>query len=293
MAEPFCGTFAVEEIESAVDVDAVIIGAPFEDECGIYASGTTLAPEKIREVSSLFSGQSFLEQSIHQLNVLDLGDTRKGLSYLEFQNEFSEKIAKILQKKATPIILGGDHSIALGTVKGIMKSNHKFDALVWIDAHLDLMNKYPIDTEFSRATVLKRIIELEYFSPEQSYFIGCRGHNLGWEEVEYLNANKMNILEAKSFNQKGNIEDFCDLITSKCNKIYISIDIDVLDPAFAPGVSVPEPGGLTSRELFVIIEKLAKITSCFEIVEVNPKIDLNNLTSMVASKAIFTFFDHK
>ncbi|MGC9778723.1 MAG: arginase family protein [Candidatus Heimdallarchaeota archaeon] len=291
MAEPFCGSFAVNEVDSAVDVDAIIVGAPYEDKCEIYPVGTALAPKKIREISTFFSGQSFSEQSIHQLNVLDFGDTREGLSYPDFQNEFSEKIATILRKNALPIILGGDHSIALGTAKGIQNSGMEFDSIVWIDAHLDLMNKYPNGNKFSRATVLRRIIELDNFSTKQVYFIGSRGHNLGWEEIELVNSNKMKVLKANSFSLEDEIENFIKNIITKHKNVYVSVDIDVLDPVFAPGISVPEPGGLTSRELFSIIEKLAKVIGCFEIVEVNPKIDINNLTSMVACKTIFSLLD--
>ena len=75
--------------------------------------------------------------------------------------------------------------------------------------------------------------------------------------------------------------------------IYVSLDIDVLDPAYAPGVSVPEPGGLSTRELFEIINQLAKNISCFELVEVNPKLDINDITSKVACKAIYELLDSR
>ena len=86
-------------------------------------------------------------------------------------------------------------------------------------------------------------------------------------------------------------KNFLDLITKNHENIYFSLDIDVLDPAFAPGVSVPEPGGITTRELIEVIKLLAKKIKCFELVEVNPQLDLNDITSKTACKILFELFD--
>ncbi|NHJ47796.1 MAG: arginase family protein [Asgard group archaeon] len=291
MNDSFLGTFKVDEIDSAVDIDAVILGVPFEDNMDIYPKGATLAPKTIRESSNYLSGQSFTQQSIHQQNVLDFGDIKVNSDYKKTIQIQSKKIESIFKKKAMPVIIGGDHSIALGTAMGIELNKQEIDGIVWLDAHLDLMEKYPKDEKYTRATVLKRIFELEKFDQKEYYFIGTRGHNLGLEEVDFVKENDMKVLETNRITDYSSIDKFIQNITS--NNLYVSLDIDVLDPAFAPGVSVPEPGGLSTRELFYIISKLAKKIKCFEIVEVNPKVDMNNQTSLVACKAIFELFDNK
>ncbi|MHA1155147.1 MAG: agmatinase [Candidatus Heimdallarchaeota archaeon] len=291
MTEEFCGTFLVEEIESAIDVDAVIVGVPFEDTINFYTEGSNLAPTSIRKSSQFYSGQGLQEQSIHQFNVLDYGNIDQELSYEEMQNQLSTRVKTIINKNAIPVILGGDHSIALGTTKGFVTSNQKLDAIIWIDAHLDLMNEFPENNKNSRATVLKRIIEQKLIQPENVYFIGIRGHNLGWEEVEYAKQNKMKILSASEVNDDSKRNKFIEEILRKHKNLYVSLDIDVLDPAFAPGVSVPEPGGITTRELFEITMKLAKGIRCFEVVEVNPQLDINSITSKTAANVIFKLFD--
>ncbi|MHA1557467.1 MAG: agmatinase [Candidatus Heimdallarchaeota archaeon] len=291
MTEEFCGTFLVEEIESAIDVDAVIIGVPFEDTIDFYTEGSSLAPTSIRKSSQFYSGQGLQEQSIHRFNVLDFGDIDQELPYEEMQNQLSTRVKTIINKNAIPVILGGDHSIALGTTKGFVNSNQKLDAIIWIDAHLDLMNEFPENNKNSRATVLKRIIEQKLIQPENVYFIGIRGHNLGWEEVEYTKQNKMKILSASEVKDDSKRNKFIEEILRKHKNLYISLDIDVLDPAFAPGVSVPEPGGITTRELFEITTKLAKGIRCFEVVEVNPQLDINSITSKTAANIIFKLFD--
>lgn len=291
MFEPFNGTFAVDEIESSIDVDAVIIGVPFEDKIDFYQEGASKGAEVIRASSQFFSGQGLTKKSIHQLNVLDFGDIQNKESYEELQDELASKIKLILDKQAIPIIIGGDHSIALGTAKGVQKSNKKIDAIVWIDAHFDLMNEYPENNRYTRATVLKRILELNLIEPSKLFFIGSRGHNLGFEEIEFIEKNNIAMLNIKDVSIKEKREKFLHEIIQNHKSIYLSLDIDVLDPAFAPGVSVPEPGGMNSRELFEIIELLAKNTLCFEIVEVNPTLDVNDLTAKTACKAIFHFCD--
>ena len=115
MSKPFYGTFPVKEIDSAINLDAVILGVPFEDNSKIYSKGAATAPKSIRKASSFYSGQSLSKQSIHQQHVLDLMDLSENLNHKEMQNKLSESVQKILQKEALPIILGGDHSIALGT----------------------------------------------------------------------------------------------------------------------------------------------------------------------------------
>jgi len=292
LSEPFNGTFGVEEIDTAVNLDAVIIGVPFEDNSKIYPKGASLAPNKIREISYFFSGQSFSEQNIHSLNVLDLGDLKITRKYDETMSSLAENVSKVLQKNALPIILGGDHSIALGTTKGIIKSQKKIDAVIWLDAHVDLMDAYPEKEKYSRATSCKRIFDLNFFNAENYYFIGCRGHNLGLEEVEMIKTNGMTTIEAQLFSSRDILKEISKII-DRHDSFYVSLDIDVLDPAYAPGVSVPEPGGLSSRELFSILQILANKTKCFEIVEINPNKDFNDLTSMVACKAIFELLDSK
>ncbi|MHA1505115.1 MAG: agmatinase [Candidatus Heimdallarchaeota archaeon] len=291
MTDSFYGTFKVNEIASAVDVDAIIVGAPFDDKIGIYQEGSSLAPQAIRKASQFYAGQSLQKQSIHQLNVLDYGNIQENLSFEKMTEELSAKVSEILAKKARPIILGGDHAIAFGTAKGLADAKEKIDALIWVDAHLDLMNEYPEGKKNTRATILRRIIDKKLIKPEQVYFIGPRGHNIGWEEVEFIQKNNMNLLSTKDFQDKKKYQEFLNAILKHKN-IYMSVDLDVLDPAFMPGLSVPEPGGFTTRELFSLINKVAKNIRCLEIVELNPKLDLNELSAKVAAKVIYEFFDY-
>ena len=293
--QEFNGTFFVDEIETAVDVDAVILGVPFEDNIETYPKGASLAPAKIREMSHFFSGLSFGETdfpSIHERNVLDIGNIDQNLSYKEMVNQLSKKIKLLTEKSIPQIVLGGDHSIALGTAQGL-NNDKNIDGIVWVDAHVDLMDKYPNSKKFTRATVLRRILELNHMGELDVYLIGCRGHNLGQEELDFIQEKEINVLQAKEYRDTKKVDEFLNDLCNSHSNLYVSIDIDVLDPAFAPGVSVPEPGGLSTRELFHTLKSFSLVTACLEIVEVNPTLDINNITSMVASKLVYELMEKR
>ncbi|MHA1743225.1 MAG: arginase family protein [Candidatus Heimdallarchaeota archaeon] len=293
MDEPFLGTFAVSEIESAVDVDAILFGVPFEDNIPFYPTGCSSAPQQIRTVSNLFSGQGLTKENIHTRNFLDFGDiVTKSKTYDQIVESARNRVKQILDKKAIPLVMGGDHSIALGTAQGFLEKYPRKKKIVWIDAHLDLMDKYPSGQKKTRATVLRRILELELIQPEDVYFIGSRGHNLGMEEVDFLKKHTMQLLQPKDFENKETVNDFLKEILAEKAPLYVSLDLDVLDPSYAPGVSVPEPAGLTPRELFFILQKLANKISCFEVVELNPFRDFNNFTAMIVCKIIFSLAEN-
>ncbi|MHA1773106.1 MAG: arginase family protein [Candidatus Heimdallarchaeota archaeon] len=293
MDEPFLGTFAVSEIESAVNVDAILFGVPFEDNIPFYPTGCSSAPQQIRTVSNLFSGQGLRQENIHTRNFLDFGDIdTKDKTYEQIVESVKNRVKQILDKKAIPLILGGDHSIALGTAQGFLEKHPDKKKIVWIDAHLDLMDKYPPGQKKTRATVLRRILELEHIRPEDIYFIGSRGYNLGIEEVEFLKKHTMHLLQSQDFENKKTVNDFLKKMLAEKVPLYVSLDLDVLDPSYAPGVSVPEPAGLTPRELSFILQKLANSISCFEIVELNPLRDYNDFTAMVVCRTIFSLAEN-
>jgi arginase family enzyme len=294
MVEAFCGSFPVEEIESASGLDAVIFGVPYEDGISLYQPGTKKGSTVIREGSHFFSGQSLIQQSIHQQIVLDYGDIAENLSYDKLLFEVSKRLQEIQRKESKAIILGGDHSIALGTAKGISEGKIPIDAIVWLDAHLDLMNAYPENEKYNRTTVLRRISEEKIVKEEDIFILGCRGHNLGIEEVNFAKENDINLINAQTFHRNTErITELLSKIRNKYDHLYLSVDLDVVDPAFCPGVSVPEPAGILPRELVFIIRQLAKKTHIMEIVEFNPRLDFQHQTANVAIKTIFEFFDHQ
>ena len=204
--------------------------------------------------------------------------------------EESEKILfnranEIFKNKDKSLFLGGDHSITYPIFQAF-KKNYKNPFLIIFDAHPDCMSpqKEPTHEEFLRA-----IIE-NGFPSENIILIGIR--KIEPEEKLFLIENKI-----KVFDSNLDLELATDYITEKANynDVYISVDVDAIDPAFAPAVNYPEPAGLSSKEFFYIFKRLLKIKTlkAVDIVEVVPEKDKNfdNQTMKIVSKIIEEFLE--
>ena len=180
------------------------------------------------------------------------------------------------------IFLGGDHSISYHIFKKFFKG--KDAGILIFDAHPDLFEhfKEPMQTDWLYFLIKEKIVK-----PENIILVGIRNSDM--KEISFLKDYKIKYFTARQlFN---NIQDTCDAIMESARTIpdlYVSIDIDVLDPAFAPGTGYLEPGGLSTRELLYLIQriKLLKNIRKYDLVEVNPEKDVNNMTSKAAAKII-------
>ncbi|MBI5066361.1 arginase family protein [Candidatus Woesearchaeota archaeon] len=178
------------------------------------------------------------------------------------------------------VAIGGDHSTTYGIASALKP------ALLVFDAHPDLMQKFDPPTH---ENYLRCLIENSFVDKSKIVLVGLR--NWDKEEYDYLIKNKINFFSMKSI-AEDEIIDACNDVMSAVKdfkRLMISLDIDVLDPAFAPGTGYQEPGGLTSRELFYFIHRLKNLKNIigWDLVEVNPDKDINNLTVKTASKLIF------
>jgi len=209
----------------------------------------------------------------------------------EIQGENFEELDNNIQNNLSfskkTILLGGDHSISYTTFKKFKKQFQNVGLIIF-DAHPDVYQ------EFERPTHgdwLKFLIEESGVDKDKVIIVGIR--NSSEEELNYLKVNNIKYILMK--NLFNNIEDVCDTIMEtfrNIENIYLSVDIDVVDPAFAPGTGYNEPGGITSRELIYIVQRLKRLQNlrAIDIVEVNPEKDMNNITSKLAAKLIKEFF---
>lgn len=182
------------------------------------------------------------------------------------------------------IYLGGDHTISYYTIKHLQKK-HKDMALLVFDAHPDVFQAFATP---SHQDYLRFLIEDQILDPKKVIVVGIRAPDVA--EIEYYRKKGIKFIPCKDID----IEAVCDGITEfliQFPALYLSIDLDVLDPAFAPGVSYIEPAGLTSRELMYFISriKLLKNLKALDIVELNPDKDINNMTSKMAAKVLAEF----
>ena len=222
------------------------------------------------------------------INLLDLEEIHLDNSNLELSNNLIYKNSfKIFRTKPKIVFLGGDHSISYSTARAFLdycQSSEREPCLIVFDAHPDCMksadNKFPTHEEWLRVLVE------EGFPTENILLVGIR--NSDFKEIHFLKTHNIKTI---SVNQLVNdLEDTCDIIMefSKDKELYVSIDIDVIDPAFAPATGYIEPGGLTSRQFIYLIQRINKIKNlkAIDLVEINPDKDIDNLTVKLGAKIL-------
>ncbi|MBS3159314.1 arginase family protein [Candidatus Woesearchaeota archaeon] len=197
----------------------------------------------------------------------------------------SDIYSKIKEINEKAIIIGGDHSITFSSFKAFSE-RHSNVSLIVLDAHPDL--EISSFNEPTHEDYLRMLIENNYLKIDNLVLIGLRVFSKN--ELDFLDKNKILIYDMKKIFELG-IQECADLITEKIltfENIYLSIDIDVLDSSCVPGTGYPEPGGIQIREFIYLIQRLMKIKTVklIDIVEVNPKKDVNNITSKLAAKII-------
>jgi len=236
--------------------------------------------EALKDIHSNESGKPI------DSHLLDLEEIHLDNSDLELSNNLIYKNSfKMFETQPKTIFVGGDHSISYSLTRGFFDSCQNFGkepCLIVFDAHADCMApmKEPTHEEW-----LRKLIE-DGFPTQNILLVGVR--NLWRDEMIFLNENKIKIISMNQLTE--NLQDICDTIMefSGGKELYVSIDIDVVDPVFAPGTGYQEPGGLTSRQFLYLIQRINKIKSLrgIDIVEINPGKDENNKTIKLGAKIL-------
>ena len=258
----------------------VILGAPL-DVTSTYRSGARFAPLAIREASLNIETHSFrTNMDVEDLKIHDLGDLHIAGEVDETLKRLELVTRDLLDAKKMPVVIGGEHTITLG----VMRSVGENVALVSFDAHLDMRNEY-MGLTTSHTTFMRRINE--QINPHKILEIGTRA--VCQEELDYAKKSGTQFLTVQQIRRDGveKTTKKIETILADCEKIYLTIDMDVLDPAFAPAVQNPEPDGLDMPKF---LDFLGKVCSnrivAFDLVEVAPHYD-KGITAIQAAKTIF------
>lgn len=257
---------------------ATIFGIPF-DATHSYKPGCRFGPDVIRDsFNNIEIFHPDLQVDLETANIEDLGNTRHTVVASEMIDMVKKITAELVAKKRQLFILGGEHSITYGTYTSFPKDT----GYVVFDAHYDLRDEFA-DIKLSHASYLRRIIEEK--GAENILHIGARAFVK--EELEFLKENNIKTITDQQI-KDGNGPKILRDYVSTFDTIYSSFDLDVLDPAYAPGVGNPEAVGITSRELFDMIHTFeeTKVAGA-DIVELNPYHD-NGATASLAAKIIST-----
>jgi len=257
---------------------AVIFGVPF-DSTHSYKPGCRFGPDVIRDAfNNIEIFQPEFGIDLETVNINDLGNTKHTVVAAEMLQMVENITSELKKQNKQLIILGGEHLITLGSFTCFPKDT----GYVVFDAHYDLRDQYA-DIKLSHAAYLRRIIEKR--GSENIVHVGARAFVK--EELAFLKEHNISTVSDKEI-RDGNGPKLLKDITSTFDNIYLSKDLDVLDPAFAPGVGNPEAVGISSRELYDLVTTLQnkKIVAA-DIVEFNPTYD-NGATASIAAKMIST-----
>lgn len=269
------------------EADLVIFGIPF-DKGVSYRSGASNGPSVLRE--NTFCSTPYTEhfESFANLNVYDAGDFIHDRREELFE-EISAYVSELVKQNIFFTAVGGDHSITIPIEAGIDRALNEQFGIIHIDAHFDLCDTLNGDP-LSHGSVERRALDLNNIAgTDNLYFVGIR--SIEPDEYEFKQKNQIHVQSAAACHRLGMEQVAADVVAkmSKFAKVYITLDIDSLDPAFAAGTGTPQFGGLYSRQVLDLLEILFRELPviAFDVVEVAPALD-PSLTSMFAARKIIT-----
>ena len=284
-------TFArLPELRDVTHCDVAIVGIPF-DAGTSYRPGARFGPQAIRQASRhlrtqyhpAYDTEPFAEQQVADAGDISCNPYNIEKAVLEIQKGATDLLGKVDRI----ISLGGDHTIALPLLRAV-NHYHGPVALVHFDAHLDTWDTY-YGAPYTHGTPFRRAAEEKLFLESASMHVGIRGPLYSRDDLKNDKELGFKVIHCDEFQSEG-IDHVVKRIRDRVgdNPMYLSIDIDVLDPAHAPGTGTPEIAGMSSRELVGVLRGLAGLNIISaDVVEVSPAYDHAELTSLSAATTVF------
>jgi agmatinase len=278
------------------DADVIIVGAPIDSGTS-HRSGAKFGPQAIRMGDYLpHDGErphlALRVDGLKELKVFDAGDLLMPPGDLEKSLEVLKKATeKISRAGAIAVILGGDHSIASADVAGIAAHRGMGKvSMIHFDAHADT-GDLQFGALVGHGTPMRRLIDSGAVRGDRFLQLGLRGYWPGDETLNWMRDQGMRSYEMTEIHHRGMkavLDESFATLTDGCDGVFLSVDIDVVDPGMAPGTGTPEPGGMTSRELLEAVRRI-----CFElpivgidVVEVAPPFDSADITAILANRVV-------
>lgn len=268
------------------EADLVVFSIPYDG--GVtFRSGAKDAPEELRSITYTIDPTTETFESFAGIKILDLGDASGENRDELFSN--AEKIAyQAVRSGKFFTMIGGDHSVTIPVHKGIDRAINEPLGIIHIDAHFDLCDEMNGDP-LSHGSTERRALELNnVFGLDDIFFVGIRACQT--DEMDFLRDKNFRCLSAKDISEIG-IRDSTAMIKEhfkNYKNVYITLDIDCLDPAFAPGTGTPQFGGLSAREVLTLLRGLFDLPVIgMDVVEVAPGLD-DSIVSVFAARKIIT-----
>jgi agmatinase len=272
----------------ATGLDAAILGIPFDGGVS-FRPGARFGPKEVRSNSLLIRPyHPVLRTSpFSRLRVADYGDVDTNpMDILDTYGRIEAAVGRILEAGAVPACVGGDHSISLAILRAVAR-RHGPVALVHFDSHQDMWEEY-FGNRYFHGTPFRRALEENLYLPRATVQFGIRGSVYAEGDFEFGQTHGVTVVRAEEIHRDGVAAALGRLDLVRGHKVYVSFDIDSVDPAFAPGTGTPEVGGLSSAQTLALLRGLEGLEIVgFDIVEVSPPYDVSGLTAMLAANVLF------
>jgi agmatinase len=278
-----------------------LLGVPFDSATTIGRPGARYAPARIRTALSwnlnrVRDGAFYdveAERIVHmdEYAVEDYGDSFiAGYDQLATLRNAQVAATEVLQSGAFPIVMGGDHEISIPLLQAFHDYHDGPLGIIYVDAHLDLVDENPRQGRFSGSSPVRRALEMGRFQPKNVVQVGVRGFNypdqyeyIASQGIHHITASKVHTIGAQAAAERA-----LEYASAGCKHVYLSFDMDALDYAFAPGTGADEAGGLNSAQILQFMRIVTPHVDAMDIVEVNPLVDQQDSTSGLAAQVIFT-----
>jgi len=251
---------------------AVILGCPYDGSAS-FRPGARFGPSAIRKASwGIETFSPYFQRDLTQCSIHDMGDLELPLGEKKISLSLIRKaLGQILSKKKFPILLGGDHLITLPILEEILPIHPRLH-VIQVDAHADLREDY-LGESLSHSTVMRKVVD--HLGEGRLFQIGIRS---GTEDEFKLARKWKSIVPSDPRSLKAMVKRLKNL------PVYITLDLDVMDPGLLPGVGTPEPGGLTFQGLLSILKALQSLRVVgFDLVELTPDYDPTGISSVTSS----------
>jgi agmatinase len=263
--------------------DIVVAGIPY-DGSAVYRKGAALAPQRIRQLSAAMPPVTEEGQLLTGVRVEDIGDLSVGEDIQAGWMKPMQRLAAVPPERFLTVV-GGDHCTAIATLAAQVR-RHPGLHVLWVDAHPDLCD-FSRGGQWTCGCALRRALEASGIEPSRVVIAG--GRDFDPEELDFIRAKGMLLVPTVEIARdlEGSARRIAERLEGA--KVHVSFDIDVLDPAFAPGTEIPSAGGLSSRQALDLLRK-ATVDSTLvglDVVEVSPPFDSSDITTLAALKLIF------
>lgn len=286
--EGICTFMRLPHITDPAKLDVALLGVPF-DGGTTYRAGARLGPRNIRVQSAIIRpyNPALQVNPFERLCIADYGDLPiNPLSLEDSYRRIEQGLAPLVEAGVVPVSVGGDHSITLPLLRAVAK-RHGPLALVQLDAHSDTWDAY-FGSRHSHGTIIRRGIEEGVLAQGAILQVGLRGQVYGDDDFAFSRKHGIAWITSEEFHRGG-----LGLVKPKLKRLrgrpcYLTFDIDVVDPAFAPGTGTPQVGGLSSAQAIELVRALRGLRFVgADLVEVSPPYDSAELTSLLAANLLY------